>query len=77
MKKIVLLWVWVFLLGGGVSALAQENAGDGEKTAKGFSIARRVNPEYIREYEHPTLPLNIDMSGASRHTRPKTSWIRG
>ena len=59
MKKIVLLWVWVFLLGGGVSALAQENAGDGEKTAKGFSIARRVNPEYIREYEHPTLPLNI------------------
>ena len=42
-----------------VSALAQENAGDGEKTAKGFSIARRVNPEYIREYEHPTLPLNI------------------
>ena len=35
----------------------RENAGDGEKTAKGFSIARRVNPEYIREYEHPTLPL--------------------
>ena len=33
MKKIVLLWVWVFLLGGGVSAWAQENAGDGEKTA--------------------------------------------
>lgn len=59
MKKIVLLWVWVFLLGGGVSAWAQENAGDGEKTAKGFSIARRVNPGYIREYEHPTLPLNI------------------
>ena len=54
MKKIVLLWVWVFLLGGGVSAWTQENAGDGEKTAKGFSKARRDNPEYNREYEHPT-----------------------
>lgn len=59
MKKIVLFLIVGILSGAGFPLCAQESSGEKAEAAKGFSIARRVNPEYIREYEHPTEPSNI------------------